>query len=194
MQFYLSKTSIGVSGKLRLASRAKIFTLTGPGLDSGDSVTDGRIDYEGEEGEEDREEEDREEEKEVASHVEGRVHSLRLISLKRLARVVGVVGLLSSSIAAHAVSITNRDDQDHKVTIVEGDTKTDHVLKPSQALNGICAKGCTVHLDDDQEEEYQLEADDVVSIEEGSLYYDTPADAPAAPAPATGGGKPANKG
>ena len=118
-----------------------------------------------------------------------------LILPMRLAGVVGVIGLLLSSTAAHAVSITNRDDQDHKVTIVEGDTKTEHVLKPSQVLNGICAKGCTVHLNDDEEEEYQLEADDVVSIEEGNLYYDnadTPA-GPAAPAPAPGG-KPPTKG
>ncbi len=121
------------------------------------------------------------------------MHPLRLILRMRLAGVVGAIGLLSSSTAAHAVSITNRDDQDHKVTIVEGDTRTEHVLKPAQVLNGICAKGCTVHLDDDEEEEYQLESDDVVSIEEGSLYYDTP-ETPAGPAPATGDGKPATKG
>lgn len=193
LELYLSKTSIAVSGKLRLASRLKIFTLTGPGLDSGDSVTDGRTCYEGEEGEEDRKEEDGEEEEEVTSTQKG-CTLLRLISLMRFARVVGMIVLLSGSTAAHAVSITNRDDQDHTVTIVEGETKTEHVLKPSQALSGICAKGCTVHLDGDTEEEYQLEAEDVVSIEEGSLYYDTPADAPAAPAPATGDGKPANKG
>jgi hypothetical protein len=65
LEMYLSKTSIGVSGKLRLASRPKIFTLTAPGLDSGDSVIDGRTCYEGEEGKEDREEEDGEEEEEV---------------------------------------------------------------------------------------------------------------------------------
>ncbi len=110
---------------------------------------------------------------------------MRLISSLRLAGAVGLIGLLSSSIAAHAVSITNRDDQDHKVTIVEGDTKTEHVLKPMQVLSGICAKGCTVHLDDDEEEEYQLESEDVVSIEEGSLYYDTP-ETPTGPAPAPG--------
>ena len=112
----------------------------------------------------------------------------------RLAGVVGVIGLLLSSTAAHAVSITNRDDQDHKVTIVEGDTKTDHVLKPSQVLNGICAKGCTVHLDDDEEEEYQLEADDVVSIEEGSLYYDYARHAGGRLRPPRAGSKPGNKG
>jgi len=143
--------------------------------------------YEGEEGEEDSEEEDSEEEKEVRST---RVHPLRFMLSMRFAGLVGTIVLLLGSTAAHAVSITNRDDQDHKVTVVEGDTKTDYVLKPSQALNGICAKGCTVHLDDDEEEEYQLEADDVVSIEEGNLYYDTPATPGGpAPAPATGGGK-----
>ena len=113
--------------------------------------------------------------------------------LMRLVRAVWVIMLLSSSIAAHAVSITNRDDQDHKVTIIEGDTRTDHSLKPSQTLTGICAKGCTVHLNDDQEEEYQLEGEDVVSIEEGNLYYDTP-DAPAPPATPPGGSPPATKG
>jgi hypothetical protein len=37
---YLSKSPIGVSGKKRLATRAKIFTLTEPGHDSGDSWKD----------------------------------------------------------------------------------------------------------------------------------------------------------
>jgi hypothetical protein len=62
---YLSKTSIGVTGKFHLAFVVKIFTLTAPGHDSGDSVRDGRTDYEGEEGKEGSEEEDGEEEKEV---------------------------------------------------------------------------------------------------------------------------------
>jgi hypothetical protein len=137
---------------------------------------------EGQEGEE-GEEESSEEEKEVGRE---RVHPLRSVSPMRLACGVGVVLLLLSSATAHAASIANRDDRDHKVTIIEGDTKTDHVVKPSQVLTGICAKGCTVRLDDDEDDEYQLEANDVVSIEEDSLYYDNP-DTPAAPpAPATG--------
>ncbi len=79
------------------------------------------------------------------------------------------------------------------MTIIEGDTRTDHSLKPSQTLTGICAKGCTVHLNDDQEEEYQLEGEDVVSIEEGNLYYDTP-DTPTPPAAPPPGSPPATKG
>jgi hypothetical protein len=177
MRLYLSETSIGISRKKRLATRAKIFTLTEPGHDSGD-FKEGQ-NNEGEEGEEDREEKSREEEEEVGR----RVHPLRSVSPLRLACVVGVIWLLSSSVAAHAASITNRDDRDHKLTIIEGDTRTDHVVKPSQVLTGVCGKGCTLRLDDEEDDEYQLEGEDVVSIEEDSLYYDTP-DTPGTPAPA----------
>jgi hypothetical protein len=104
-----------------------------------------------------------------------------------------MIGLLSSSTAAHAVSITNRDEHDHKLTVIEGDARSDLVLKPSQVLNDICVKGCTVRLNDDEDDEYMLEPDDVVSIEDGSLYYDKP-DTPAVPEPAPGGANPAKKG
>mgnify|MGYP007103846965 FL=1 len=169
--------------------RLKISTLTLPGHDSG-----GLLEGQEHEGEEDREESSREkeagrkEEEEVATQ-EGA--SLRLAGMMHLMRAVGVIWLLSSSTAAHAVSITNRDEHDHTVTVIEGNTKANHVLKPSQTLNGICAKGCTIRLNDVEDDEYQLEGEDVVSIEDGSLFYDGP-DTAAAQRPA-GGDKPAGK-
>ena len=54
-----------------------------------------------------REKEAGEEEEEVATTGGA---SLRLAGMVRLKRAVGVILLLSSSTAAHAVSITNRDD------------------------------------------------------------------------------------
>ena len=117
---------------------------------------------------------------------------MRLESPMGITRLIGVISLLLSTTAAHAVSITNRDEHDHKVTIIEGDKAADHVLKPLQALSDICVKGCTIRLNDEEDDEYVLEADDVVSIEDGSLYYDKP-DAPTAPTPAPGGANPANK-
>jgi hypothetical protein len=116
---------------------------------------------------------------------------LRLAGMMQLVRAVGVILLLSSGTAAHAVSITNRDEHDHKVTVIEGNAKAEHVLKPSQALNGICAKGCTIRLNDTEDDEYQLEANDVVSIEDGSLFYDG-SDTAAVQLPADGN-KPAGK-
>ncbi|HEU4381091.1 MAG TPA: hypothetical protein VFR73_21180 [Hyphomicrobiaceae bacterium] len=102
-----------------------------------------------------------------------------------------MIMLLSSVTAAHAVSITNRDESDHKVTVIEGNAKTNHVLKPSQSLNGICVKGCTIQLNDTDDDEYQLEANDVVSIEDGNLFYDG-SDTAAVQLPADGN-KPAGK-
>ena len=93
--------------------------------------------------------------------------------------------------AAAAVSVTNRDDKDHKLTVIENDgaQKADHTLKPNQVLEGVCAKGCIIRLNDSDEDEYELEGTEVVSIEEGYLYYDGP-DAPGEQ-PSQGTDKPA---
>ena len=114
--------------------------------------------------------------------------------------------VMTSTGANAAVSITNRDDKEHKLTVIEDDgkTKTDHKLKGGGLLEGLCKSGCVVRLNDSEEDEYELEGTEVVSIEEGFLYYDGPdapaeapgatpappapaAPAPAAPAPAAPG-------
>jgi hypothetical protein len=87
--------------------------------------------------------------------------------------------------AASALTIGNKDDRDHKVTIVEGTRSTDHVLKPNAQVANVCPKGCIVRLNDSEDHEYELEGDEVVSIEDGELYEDGP-EAPAAP-PASDG-------
>ena len=101
------------------------------------------------------------------------------------ALMVSVAAAAYGAEAAVAVSLTNRDDRDHKVTILEGDVRQDHTLAPSAVLEGICTKGCVIRLNDSDSDEYELEGDEVVSIEEGYLYYDGP-DAP--PEPGSGGG------
>lgn len=95
-----------------------------------------------------------------------------------------IVLSMTSVDAAAAVSITNRDDKEHKLTIIEQDgaKKTDHVLKPSQVLENVCAKGCIVRLNDSEDDEYELEGMEIVSIEEGYLYYDGP-EGPTEPQP-----------
>ena len=82
-----------------------------------------------------------------------------------------IAALLWSPIAC-ASSITNRDDKDFKVTVIEERATKDQVLKPSAALQGICLKGCVVRLNDSENDEYELQGSDVVSIEDGHLYYD----------------------
>lgn len=92
------------------------------------------------------------------------------MSFKVVAASLSAVLLWSP--VAFASSIANRDGRDHKVTVIEGKATKDQVLKPSAALDGICEKGCVVRLDDDQGNEYELKSSDVVSIEDGYLYYD----------------------
>jgi hypothetical protein len=97
---------------------------------------------------------------------------------KRLAAAaVALLAVVASGAAADAsVSLANRDTRDHKVTVIEdnGAKTSDHVVRPSQMLENICEKGCVIRLNDNQEDEYELEAGDKVSIEEGYLYYDEP--------------------
>jgi hypothetical protein len=110
-----------------------------------------------------------------------------------------IKGLLRASVAAtmaatlltgtaNAVSVTNRDDKEQKIQIVEGDVKKDHTLKPAAVLDGVCLKGCVIRLNDNDNDEYELDGSEVVTIEDGYLYYDgpdAPPTPPAAPAPAT---------
>ena len=99
---------------------------------------------------------------------------------------------LAGTGANAAVSITNRDDKEHKLTVIEdeGKTKADHVLKGGGQLDGVCKAGCIVRLNDSEEDEYELEGTETVSIEEGFLYYDG-GDAPAEAAPGGTGAAPA---
>ncbi|MEZ5853207.1 MAG: hypothetical protein R3D67_00120 [Hyphomicrobiaceae bacterium] len=84
---------------------------------------------------------------------------------------------LSATAATASVTVTNRDTKDHQLTIIEDNgTKTsEQTLKPEQTLDSICPKGCVIRLNGKAEDEYELEPNDRVSIEEGYLYYDDPA-------------------
>ncbi len=92
-----------------------------------------------------------------------------------------IVALLWAS-AAEAVSVANRDGKEYKLTVIEGDASQDFVLKPSEMIEGICEKGCVIRLNDSENDEYELEGQEVVSIEEGYLYYDEPEEQEETPA------------
>ena len=86
----------------------------------------------------------------------------------------GMIAALLMTSAATAVTVTNRDDRDVKVTIVEGDARQDKVLAAGKVIEGVCQKGCIVRLNDSENDEYELEGSEAVSVEEGFLYFDTP--------------------
>ena len=90
--------------------------------------------------------------------------------------------LVLSGASVMAATIANHDDKEHNLTIIEGEAKAVQVLKPMQVLEKVCPRGCIVRLDGDEEDEYELEATDMVSIEEGNMYYDTPTGSGSEPA------------
>ena len=110
---------------------------------------------------------------------EGRASARRFMTLHY---AVCTAALIFSGIAAEAATISNRDDKEQKLTIIEGETKSDQTLKPQQVLEKVCLKGCVVRLNDSDDDEYQIDPEDIVSIEDGYLYHDSP-DAPADKAP-----------
>jgi hypothetical protein len=92
------------------------------------------------------------------------------------------VALIWSPIA-YAASIKNRDSNDYKVSVVEGNATNVHILRPSASLEGVCPKGCVIRLTDSEKDEYELKGSEVVSFEDGYLYYDGP---PASAVPKVG--------
>jgi hypothetical protein len=116
-----------------------------------------------------------------------------LIAASFLAASIGSKAVLPE--AADAASLGNRDEKDRKVTIVEPSGSKEHVLKPGAVLQGICAKGCVVRLGEGTDREYQLEGNEIVSVEKGYLYFEGPETPAAADAvePKPGGKPPAGK-
>lgn len=84
-----------------------------------------------------------------------------------------IAALLMTSTAS-AVTVTNRDGKEVKLTIIEGDARQEEVLSPGKVLEGVCQKGCIIRLNDTDNSEYELQGSEAVSVEEGFLYYDTP--------------------
>lgn len=104
------------------------------------------------------------------------------LAVVALVAIIATSAIVATTGPAAAVALTNRDTREHKVTVLEGDARQDHTLAPLGVLNGVCLKGCLIRLNDSDNDEYELEGNEIVSIEDGYLYYDGP-ETPAAPGP-----------
>jgi hypothetical protein len=107
---------------------------------------------------------------------------------------MAVIGIVLGVTAAHGASISNRDERDYTVTIIEGEAKAEHALKPAQTLSDVCLKGCTVRVNGSAADEYLLVGSDAVSIEDGTVFYDQADPSTDTPAPAQTGKRPSRKG
>jgi hypothetical protein len=87
------------------------------------------------------------------------------------ARAIAVL-LLTSAVSA--ATITNRGDQELKLTITEGSSRQDAVLPIGKVISGVCQKSCIIRLNDSVKDEYELKGSESVAVEGGFLYYDSP--------------------
>ena len=92
--------------------------------------------------------------------------------MTRMALTVGTVAALLMTSAASAVTVTNRGDKETKLSIIEGEAKQDQILPAGKVIEGVCQKGCIIRLNDNDNDEYELEGSESVSVDEGFLYYD----------------------
>jgi len=89
--------------------------------------------------------------------------------------------------AASAATITNRGDEEIKLSITEASVRRDEVLPTGKVIDGVCQKGCIIRLNDKTNDEYELEGSESVSVEGGFLYYDSPESGVAPPAGSASG-------
>jgi hypothetical protein len=91
------------------------------------------------------------------------------------------IAVLLMTSAASAATITNRGDKEVKLTITEDTSVQDEVLPIGKVIDGVCQKSCIIRLNDGVNGEYELDGSESVSVEEGFLYYDSPANGGAPP-------------
>jgi hypothetical protein len=81
--------------------------------------------------------------------------------------------VLASGAPVYALSVTNRDGTDQKVTITEGEKQREEVIATTKTLSNVCPAGCVIQLQNG--EEYEFDGNEIVSIEEGLMFLDEPA-------------------
>jgi len=93
---------------------------------------------------------------------------------------VGLVGMFAIIVIAplflategSAAILANRDTKEHKLTVIAGKDGETRLLNRDETWRDFCSNGCIVRLDDGENTTYELEGSDVVSIEDGVIYYD----------------------
>ncbi len=104
----------------------------------------------------------------------GRTSILRIqdgIAMRLVYRFLIILPLTMAPFAASAISLTNRDTADRKLIVIEGDAQSERVIKVGEKLN-LCEKACVIRLPDG--EDYEFDGPEIVSLEEGLLFLDSP--------------------
>ena len=89
---------------------------------------------------------------------------------------LGLAGMMAMGLLcwsaphAAALTITNREAVEARLTIITGALRDSHAIAPGRVLKDVCPRGCIVRLAD--QSEWELSGTEVVSLEGSVVYYD----------------------
>ena len=93
--------------------------------------------------------------------------------MRHAKRVLFLAPLAFWSVSASGITLTNRDAADQTLIVIEGDKQSERTIRAGEKLE-LCEKSCVIRLPDG--EDYEFDGNEIVSLEEGLLYLDNPAD------------------
>ena len=70
--------------------------------------------------------------------------------------------------------MVNLDKQERTVSVKENGATRSITLKPGEKVTDLCPAGCELNLPGDPEGPYEISGTEMVGIEEGSLYDNSP--------------------
>lgn len=86
--------------------------------------------------------------------------------------MMAAILVLAMPAAPRAATIVNKDKHAHPLTLIERKGVRVQQIEPGAKLDGICVNGCVVRVGKDENAEFQLAGDEMVSIENGVIYFD----------------------
>lgn len=87
--------------------------------------------------------------------------------LKTLLGLTATAAMMSTSVAAHALTLTNRDRTAHTVAILEEDDEWSATIQPGETLRNLCVSRCSIAIGPDEDRDFQ--GFESVSIVDGRL-------------------------
>ncbi|MEM9029173.1 MAG: hypothetical protein AAGC70_12470 [Pseudomonadota bacterium] len=91
---------------------------------------------------------------------------------------LGVLAWAGSAASAVSATISNGDAKTYQLRVTGKSGSRSEMLGPGKTIREICTKGCVVRLNDDPNNEWELEGDERVTIEDGLVFYDGPENKP----------------
>ena len=85
-----------------------------------------------------------------------------------IATLVALAGLAAAP-ALQAAQLTNQGDTTQNIKLVNGDEEKEFSVQPGETIDLQCASYCVLIVGDN--EEYELRADDVITMRDGDLDF-----------------------